>query len=142
MTEKLTMRELNGGDLFTMIGILGKLNIKDDVVEMIERQYNSPSEFPVLNDHKKKELTKAEQEAAEKSIEKRGIKLMTDIGFSIFRHIGDAKEDINSFLADLTGTTKADIEKLSMFDYTQLLVAFSKKAELKDFFHSISSLLA
>lgn len=141
MTKTLTMRELNGGDLFTMIGILGKLDIKEDLVELIERQYGTPT-MPDLNDHKAKKLTKSEQEEKDKAIEKRGMKVAVDIGFSILRHVGDAKQDINNFLADLTGKTAADIEKLSMFEYTNLLVSFAKKPELKDFFQSISSLLA
>ncbi|HEM6033169.1 TPA: hypothetical protein U2B52_002164, partial [Streptococcus suis] len=67
---------------------------------------------------------------------------MTDIGFAILRHVGEAKNDVNSFLADLTGTSRKDIESLSMLAYTGLLMDFAKKAELRDFFQSISSVLA
>ncbi|WP_421445367.1 hypothetical protein [Streptococcus suis] len=140
MTEKLEMRELNGGDIFTMLGIIGKLDIKDEVVELLERQFNQPA--IVLQDHKKKQPTKVEKEAAELATEKRGMLLMTDIGFAILRHVGEAKNDVNSFLADLTGTSRKDIESLSMLAYTGLLMDFAKKAELRDFFQSISSVLA
>jgi hypothetical protein len=44
-------------------------------------------------------------------------------------------------LADLTGTSQKEIESLSMLDYSKLLIDFGKKAELKDFFQSIASLL-
>ncbi|EHI69803.1 hypothetical protein ACVRY7_07840 [Streptococcus ictaluri] len=142
MADKLEMRELNGGDIFTMLAIIGKLNIKDQVVELIERQFSNAPDLPGLDSFKKKKLTKAEKEAQEAEIEKRGMKLVADLGFTIMGHIGDAKSEINTFLADLTGTTKKDIENLSMIDYTALIVSFGKKAELKDFFQSISSLLA
>lgn len=141
MAEKLEMRELNGGDIFTMLGIIGKLDIKEEVVSLIERQYGNDKDVISLSDHKKKKLTKKEQEAANLAYQKRGMALVTDIGFAILRHVNDAKADINKFLADLTDTSQKEIESLSMIDYTKLLVDFGKKAELKDFFQSIASLL-
>ncbi|HGQ1380289.1 TPA: hypothetical protein ACLYG5_001487 [Streptococcus pneumoniae] len=67
--------------------------------------------------------------------------LATDIGFAILKHVGDAKNEVNKFLAELTGTSQKEIESLNMASYTKLLFDFGKKAELKDFFQSIASLL-
>ncbi|HFI0672548.1 hypothetical protein [Streptococcus suis] len=141
MSEKLEMRELNGGDIFTMLSIIGKLDIKEEVVALIERQYGTEKDVIALADHKEKKPTKKEQEAASTEYQKRGMVLVTDIGFAILRHVNDAKADINKFLADLTGTSQKEIESLSMLDYSKLLIDFGKKAELKDFFQSIASLL-
>ena len=141
MSEKLEMRELNGGDIFTMLSIIGKLDIKEEVVSLIERQHSTGKDVIALADHKKKKLTKKEQEVTEIEYQKRGMVLVTDIGFAILRHVNDAKADINKFLADLTGTSQKEIESLSMLDYSKLLIDFGKKAELKDFFQSIASLL-
>ncbi|HEM6145142.1 TPA: hypothetical protein ACGOY9_000534 [Streptococcus suis] len=141
MSEKLKMRELNGGDIFTMLSIIGKLDIKEEVVSLIERQYGTGKDVIVLADHKKKKPTKKEQEVANTEYQKRGMVLVTDIGFAILRHVNDAKADVNKFLADLTGTSQKEIESLSMLDYSKLLIDFVKKAELKDFFQSIASLL-
>ena len=141
MSEKLEMRELNGGDIFTMLSIVGKLDIKEEVVSLIERQHSTGKDVIALADHKKKKPTKKEQEATEIEYQKRGMVLVTDIGFAILRHVNDAKADINKFLADLTGTSQKEIESLSMLDYSKLLIDFGKKAELKDFFQSIASLL-
>ncbi len=60
MAEKLEMRELNGGDIFAMLGIIGKLDIKEEVVSLIERQYGNDKDVISLSDHKKKKLTKKE----------------------------------------------------------------------------------
>ena len=141
MSEKLEMRELNGGDIFTMLSIIGKLDIKEEVVSLIERQQSTEKNVIVLADYKKKKLTKKEQEVTETAYQKRGMVLVTDIGFAILRHVNDAKADINKFLADLTGTSQKEIESLSMLEYSKLLIDFGKKAELKDFFQSIASLL-
>lgn len=141
MTKELKMRELNGGDIFTMLSIIGKLDIKQEVVELIERQYGTQSNVTSLADHKKKKPTKKQEEAAI-NYQKRGMAVVTDLGFAILRHVNDAKDDINKFLAELTGESQKEIEQLSMLDYTKLLVDFGKKAELKDFFQSIALLLA
>ena len=141
MSEKLEMRELNGGDIFTMLSIIGKLDIKEEVVGLIERQYGTEKDVIALADHKKKKPTKKEQEVASNDYQKRGMVLVTDIGFAILRHVNDAKAYVNKFLADLTETSQKEIESLSMLDYSKLLIDFGKKAELKDFFQSIASLL-
>ena len=141
MSEKLEMRELNGGDIFTMLSIIGKLDIKEEVVALIERQYGTGKDVIALADHKKKKPTKKEQEVVETEYQKRGMVLVTDIGFAILRHVNDAKADVNKFLADLTGTSQKEIESLSMLEYSKLLIDFGKKAELKDFFQSIVLLL-
>lgn len=141
MSEKLEMRELNGGDIFTMLSIIGKLDIKEEVVALIERQYATGKNVVSLADHQKKKPTKKEQEEASLTYQKRGMVLATDIGFAILKHVGDAKNEVNKFLAELTGTSQKEIESLNMATYTKLLFDFGKKAELKDFFQSIASLL-
>ncbi|APD22546.1 hypothetical protein IPP26_00044 [Streptococcus phage IPP26] len=141
MSEKLEMRELNGGDIFTMLSIIGKLDIKEEVVALIERQYATGKNVVLLADHQKKKPTKKEQEEASLTYQKRGMVLATDIGFAILKHVGDAKNEVNKFLAELTGTSQKEIESLNMASYTKLLFDFWKKAELKDFFQSIASLL-
>ena len=83
MAEKLEMRELNGGDIFTMLSIIGKLDIKEEVVSLIERQYGTNDNVVKLADHKQKKPTKKEQEAASLAYQKRGMVLVTDIGFAI-----------------------------------------------------------
>ena len=61
---------------------------------------------------------------------------------TILANINKAKSDINIFLADLTNTSIQEIQELNFVDYTQLLVKFFKKPELKDFLTSISSILS
>ena len=128
MTEKVTelpkettkMRELKGDDIFTMLGILGKLDCQEEIMALVDGAFNS----------------------AEKDLEKRGPKVVAGLVFAVMKNINKAKDDINSFLADLTGKEVSEINSLSMIDYTKLLTAFFKKEELKDFFKSIASVLS
>jgi hypothetical protein len=138
MKKKMTVHRLLSGAL-VLLGFASCSN-EDENLE-IRCEYGTEKDVVALADHKKKKLTKKEQEATETEYQKRGMVLVTDIGFAILRHVNDAKADINKFLADLTGTSQREIESLSMLDYSKLLIDFGKKAELKDFFLSIASLL-
>lgn len=62
----LEMRELKGDDLFTLLGIVGKLDIKDEFIKMFEDNVDAtPKVVPM--DHKKKEPTKKELELQAKA---------------------------------------------------------------------------
>lgn len=138
----MELRELRGDDMFSMLSIIGKLDIKDDLVELFEKQQEKDSK---LLGHLSKKPTKAEKEkqekALEKALEKRGMQMIAGLIQTILANINKAKLDINTFLADLTNTSIQEIQELNFVDYTQLLVKFFKKPELKDFLTSISSIL-
>jgi hypothetical protein len=134
----MEMRELRGDDMFSMLSIIGKLDIKDDLVELFEKQQDKDSQ---LLGHLPKKPTKAEKEKQEKALEKRGMQMIAGLIQTILANINKAKLDINTFLADLTNTSIQEIQGLNFVDYTQLLVRFFKKPELKDFLTSISSIL-
>lgn len=134
----MELRELRGDDMFSMLSIIGKLDIKDDLVELFEKQQEKDSK---LLGHSSKKPTKAEKEKQEKALEKRGMQMIAGLIQTILANINKAKLDINTFLADLTNTSIQEIQELNFVDYTQLLVKFFKKPELKDFLTSISSIL-
>lgn len=116
------MRELRGDDLFTLLSIVGKLDIKDDFVKIFEK--NSEAS------------TNSETDA-----EKRGMEAAANLLQTVLKNIGTVKDDINTLLADLCGVNTKEIKELGLKDYTTLLINFFKKPELKDFFTSIASLL-
>lgn len=134
----MELRELRGDDMFSMLSIIGKLDIKDDLVELFEKQQDKDSQ---LLGHLSKKPTKAEKEKQEKMLEKRGMQMIAGLIQTILANINKAKSDINIFLADLTNTSIQEIQGLNFVDYTQLLVKFFKKPELKDFLTSITSIV-
>ena len=133
------MRELRGDDMFSMLSIIGKLDINDDLVELFEKQQEKDGK---MLGHLSKKPTKAEKEKQERMLEKRGMQMIAGLIQTILANINKAKLDINTFLADLTNTSIQEIQELNFVDYTQLLVKFFKKPELKDFLTSISSILS
>lgn len=135
----LEMRELKGDDLFALLALVGKLDIKDEFIEMFAGDDESDIKQPA--DKKPKQLTKAEQEAADRRAEQRGLELVAKLVQKVLININVIKPEINKLLADLTGKTVKDIQNLGLKDYTTLIADFFKKPELKDFFSSIASLM-
>ena len=145
----LEMRELKGDDLFTLLAIVGKIDIKDEFMTLFQNNVESGSVANVVPlDHKKKQPTKAElakQEAdkakQEAEAERRGMEAMAGMLQKVLLNAGKLKGDINTLLAELTGETLATVQNLSLKDYTGLIITFFKKPELADFFLSIASFL-
>lgn len=134
----LEMRELKGDDIFMLLGIVGKLDIKDEFINLFEGNVeatNKPQDF------KQKEPTKAEKEKQEKEAERRGMEAMAGLLQKTLLNAGKIKPEINSLLVDLTGKDLEIIQNLGLKEYSGLIVGFFKKPELKDFFTSIASLM-
>ena len=138
----LEMRELKGDDLFTLLAIVGKMDIKDEFMTLFQNNVESGSVANVVPlDHKKKQPTKAELAKQEAEAERRGMEAMAGMLQKVLLNAGKLKGDINALLADLTGETLATVQNLSLKDYTGLIITFFKKPELADFFSSIASFL-
>lgn len=115
----LEMRALKADDLFVMMPIIGKLNIKDDVVAMFQGGLSDEGD---------------NEEVA-------GMKVMTTLIQTVMTNIPYVKSELNSLLGDLTGKTEKEIGELDFGTYTNLIIDFFKKPELGDFFKSIASLM-
>lgn len=115
----LEMRALKADDLFVMMPIIGKLNIKDDVVAMFQGGLSDEGD----------------------SEEVAGMKVMTTLIQTVMTNIPYVKNELNSLLGDLTGKTEKEIGDLDFGTYTNLIISFFKKPELGDFFKSIASLM-
>ncbi|MCM8710541.1 hypothetical protein M2651_05810 [Clostridium sp. SYSU_GA19001] len=122
--NKLIMRTLSGQDLFPMLKILSKVKVKDMVLDFLK---------------KREELSKWEKEFTEEETKDIGMAVFADIIDTALCNLDLAKEDINKLLADLCNVSVNEIKKLSMIDYTTLVMEFFAKDELSDFFKCISS---
>lgn len=134
----IEMRELKGDDIFTLLGIVGKLDIKDEFIQMFEQNVEKGN---VPQDHKKKEPTKAELAKRDKEAQQRGMQAMAGLLQKTLLSAGKIKPEINGLLVDLTGEDLDTIRNLGLKEYTGLVINFFKKPELRDFFTSIASLL-
>lgn len=135
----LEMRELKGDDLFTLLSIVGKMDIKDEFMLLFKQNSEASTVEPA--DHKKKQPTKADLAKQEADAEKRGMEAMAGMLQKVLLNAGKLKNDINTLLSDMTGEPLNTIQNLSLKDYTALILAFFRKPELSDFFSYIASFL-
>lgn len=147
---QLTMRELKGDDLFTMLNIVGQLEIEDEFKALFETNINEEANKKIveLKDHSKKKATKKEIEDLEvKQLQQQKENALRSAEFGakiiskFIRNANKLRDEINPFLADLTDTDVKTIKQLSLLEYTGLIKGFIQKEELKDFFSSIATLL-
>lgn len=110
----LEMRELTGKDLFPMLSLIGKLNIKDSVLGIID----------------KNNATNAQTDEA---IERQGTEMMISLLQDVLENIQAVEKDLNKLLASVTDKKVKEIEELSFDAYTDLIFTFFEKPELKDF---------
>lgn len=110
------LRELKGSDLFKVSGIIGKLDIKD-------------------------ELLGAFQGATSEDVETRGMEVIAGLAQSIMVRLPEIEKDLNTFLAELAGVKLKTVQDLPLNDYMALLSAFLKKEELKSFLASVTSFM-
>lgn len=84
-----------------------------------------------------------EQQALDLAAKRRqkGMEITADVIQLLLRNAKYARQEINEFLADLTGVTVAEIQALGFIEYNKLFVDFFTKKELKDFLSSITSLM-
>lgn len=139
--EKKQLRELNGGDLFPALNIIGKLDVKDELIKLFgggDARKVDPAKLELLTKGKSEEEA-AEIEKAE--VEKQGLAVATELFQALFTQMDAVKYDLANFLGSLSGQTGQDVLELPLDQFTNLIVEFKNKPELTSFFKSISSLM-
>lgn len=147
--EQYTMRSLSGQDLFPMIKILSRVKAKDMILNLFKKREESRKELEkkqkeFLEIANKEAMEKGEGESEVKTIDEDrekeiGMELFADVIETIMCNLNLAKEDINNLLANLCSVKVEEIQSLDMLQYTNLLMEFLGKEELKDFFNCIFS---
>jgi len=123
----MNIRNLRGDDVFLVLNILGKLELKDELVKVF-------NEFGGDNGKQKKKMTDEE-------IQQRGMAVMAALLQQVLKNILVVKDDVNALLADLTETSIEDIKGLGAGAYTKLLIQLFKNPEIKEVFTSAASLM-
>lgn len=147
MESKYTMRSLSGQDLFPMITILSRVKAKDMILNLFKKREEArkdlekkQKEFSEIIDKESLSddeiILKFTDEDREKEI---GMELFADVIETIMCNLELAKDDINKLLANLCSVKVEEIQSLDMLQYTNLLMEFLGKEELKDFFNCIFS---
>ena len=70
-----------------------------------------------------------------------GLDIFLDVAGIVIANIPRAEDDINNFLASLTGKKVTDIKRMNLADYGELIIDVVTKREFRDFFERVMKLL-
>lgn len=121
-------RQLSATDIFPMATIISKIGIKE-----FKTAFENDGIKKIIAGNKGK--SKDDLNAAV------GIAVMLDLGGVVLANIGKCQNEIFAFLASVTETDEAEIRKLSLADFAELVISFFKKDELRDFIRVVSKFL-
>lgn len=74
------------------------------------------------------------------NVEKVGIGIMFDIAGIIISNIPKAEEEIQAFLASVTGMKVSEVRKMKFADYGELIMTVVMKEDFQDFFKRVMKL--
>lgn len=149
---KYPMRGLKGGDMFTFLAILGKLDIKDQFIKMYSENLQKTAEARrqfLLNDHEDKAPTKAEELQAQLAkidkdlnTEQQGIEMIGTLLEKVTMNISSIQSEINGLIASLINKSVVEVVDIPLADYMAIIVEIFKGEDFKTFMKSATSLLA
>lgn len=136
------MRELQADDIFKVLNIVDVLGVADQIVDVFKiREEVSDLTAKAMGykiilekNPESKEAKKAakELEKVEGALNSQSFSVIASITKIVLANMGNAKNEINLLLADLTNSKLDDINKMSMLSYIKLVKSFFEKPELKE----------
>lgn len=128
-----TFRTLGGEDMFLMFRIIGKIGVKE---------FNACFEHDGI-----KHLVAAmmgeklkEQDAEEATVSVTYITVVLEVADVIFRNLPKCETEIFQMLSQTSNLSVAQVKKLNLAQFTEMVIDFIKKEEFKDFIKVVSGL--
>lgn len=132
--KEITLRELEGDDVFLMVRIISKIGM-DRLKSCMEAASVKQAIATAMN----KDAAPAEKEQAMNSV---GVLVMLEIASAVMERLPDCKEEIYTLLANLSGMKRDEIAHMKLIPLTRMIKEFFRKQELSDFFGEAFELLS
>lgn len=134
--DKFNLRNFIADDIFSMTTIISKIGIEKFMNQVDKDMINKLTEKN--NEEENNEETKNKK--METIFALVGIGSIMNIVKVILGNLVLVKEDLYILLSDLSEMTTEEISKLSMGDFTRLVIQVIKKDDFKDFMKVVSEL--
>ena len=123
-TVKYTFRTLDATDIFPVIRIVRKIGLNK-----FKAVFDNPEMQAMINEEKEEMSTEG------------GIALMLELAQIVLDGVGDCENDIFELLARTSNKTADEIKRFDVVTFTQMIMDFFKKEELKDFLRAVFTAL-
>ena len=129
LAKAYELRKLTADDVFPMFQIISKIGFKE-----FKNCFNAPDVQSVITNA-------TSGKGGNEGLVSVGVAVGIDIAGVIIANVERCKPDLYSLLAGLSGMTVADIGKLPMVTFFEMIVDVIRKDEFRDFFGVVSKLL-
>ena len=128
-----TFRTLGGEDVFLMFRIIGKIGVKE---------FNACFEHDGIKHLVAAMMGEkmANQDAEEASVSVTYITVILEVADVIFRNLPKCETEVFQMLSQTSNLTVAQVKKLNLAQFTEMVIDFIKKEEFKDFIKVVSRL--
>ena len=127
-----TFRTLGGEDVFLMFRIIGKIGVKE---------FNACFEHDGIK-HLVAAMMgeKLMDQEADASVSVTYITVVLEVADVIFRNLPKCEAEIFQMLSQTSNLSVAQVKKLSLAQFTEMVIDFIKKEEFRDFIKVVSKL--
>jgi len=131
----IELRKIKSTDLFLMTTIISKLGINEFI-----KCFNSKGIQGLIQSVTNKKNKKSENYKDEDTI-KVGVGVALEVVNIVLANLYKCEKEVYQLMANITGKTTEEIKNLDLDIFLEVLIAFVKKDEFKDFFKVASKFL-
>ena len=126
-----TFRTLGGSDVFLMFRIISKIGVKE---------FNACFENDGIKHLVAAMMGEKMAQEEESSVSVTYISVVLEVADVIFRNLPKCEDDIFQMLSQTSNLTVAQVKKLPLAQFTEMVIDFIKKEEFRDFIKVVSKL--
>ncbi len=126
-----TFRTLGGEDVFLMFKIIGKIGLKE---------FSACFEHDGIKNLVASTMGEKMANAEAPSVSVTYISVVLEVADVIFRNLPKCENEIFQMLSQTSDLSVAQVKKLNLAQFTEMVIDFIKKEEFKDFIKVVSRL--
>lgn len=134
LKKKLELRPLYGDDVFQVLELVNKLDLIDPLAELFTEKREEIIASVTAEDKT------TEKESGATTTEIVGFEVLLEVSKLAISRIPKAKNELNTFLADLAETDEETIKKLPLSEYIGLVKSFFTHPDFRELFQSLQEL--
>lgn len=127
-----TFRPLGGEDVFLMFKIIGKIGVKE-----FNACFENDGIKHLVAGMMGEKMAKADDEA---SVSVTYISVILEVADVLFNNIAKCENEVFQMLSQTSNLSVAQVKKLPLAQFTEMVIDFIKKEEFRDFIKVVSRL--
>lgn len=128
-------RPLGGEDVFLMFKIIGKIGVKE-----FNACFENDGIKHLVAGMMGEKLANADEAEETQSVSVTYISVILEVADVLFNNIAKCENEVFQMLSQTSNLSVAQVKKLPLADFTEMVIDFIKKEEFRDFIKVVSKL--